>query len=162
MAWQRKIPFGYMIRNGKAGLHPVEADAVKRIYQMYLDGLSYQQIANEMERQGVKYHQHTDRWNKHMVKRMLENETYLGTGMYPRLITSEVFMKVCLQRAGKASGTPCPDHIAPIRRKAVCARCGAAMARDTKSYGVPRWRCENPDCAQTVRVEDPVLRDSLT
>ena len=36
------------------------------------------------------------------------------------------------------------------------------MARDTKSYGVPRWRCENPDCAQTVRVEDPVLRDSLT
>ena len=36
------------------------------------------------------------------------------------------------------------------------------MARDPKSYGVPRWRCKNPDCAQTVRVEDPVLRDSLT
>lgn len=162
MAWQRKIPFGYMIRNGKADYHPVEADAVKRIYQMYLDGLSYQQIANEMERQGVKYHQHTDRWNKHMVKRMLENETYLGAGMYPRLITSEVFMKARLQRAGKASGIPCPDHIAPIRRKAVCACCGAAMARDTKAHGVPRWRCENPDCGQTVRVDDPALRDSLT
>ena len=74
MAWQRKIPFGYAIRNGKEEIHPTEAQAVRDIFRAYLSGHSYSQIAREMERQGVKYHQHTDQWNKHMVKRILENE----------------------------------------------------------------------------------------
>lgn len=83
MAWQRKIPFGYQVQNGRINCQPEEAKFVRSIFSHYLLGSSYSQIADEMARQGVRYHQHTAQWNKHMVKRILENERYLGMDGYP-------------------------------------------------------------------------------
>ena len=82
MAWQRKTPFGYQIQNGRITCHPEEAESVRYIFSHYLLGSSYNQIADEMAQQGVRYHQHTAQWNKHMVKRILENERYLGCLLY--------------------------------------------------------------------------------
>lgn len=98
MAWQRKIPFGYQVQNGRINCQPEEAKFVRSIFSHYLLGSSYSQIADEMARQGVRYHQHTAQWNKHMVKRILENERYLGMDGYPRLVTDEEFLAVRLRR----------------------------------------------------------------
>lgn len=88
MAWQRKIPFGYQVRNGMDQLPSGEAELVKGyLLPLSLLGGSYSQIADEMTQQGVRYHQHTAQWNKHMVKRILENERYLGMDGYPQLVT---------------------------------------------------------------------------
>ena len=57
MAWQRKIPFGYQVQNGRINCHPEEAELVRAIFSRYLLGGSYSQIADEMARQGVRYHQ---------------------------------------------------------------------------------------------------------
>lgn len=161
MAWQRKIPFGYSIQNGREELHPIESDAVRDIFRNYLNGLSYSQIAREMERQGVPYHQHTGQWNKHMVKRILENETYLGGSAYPRIIDSGDFLAVRMKCAEKNVGEPHPREIDPIREKAACAVCGARMLRDTRYNGRPSWRCQNEDCGQIVRMEDSAAMDTL-
>jgi hypothetical protein len=59
MAWQRKTPFGYQIQNGRITCHPEEAESVRYIFSHYLLGSSYNQIADEMAQQGVRYHQHT-------------------------------------------------------------------------------------------------------
>lgn len=142
MAWQRKIPFGYQVQNGRINCHPEEAELVRAIFSRYLLGGSYSQIADEMARQGVRYHQHTAQWNKHMVKRILENERYLGMDGYPQLVTDEEFLAVRLRRGEQNTYAPCPSEIIPIRDKAVCALCGEKMARDTKSRGRPRWRCK--------------------
>ena len=98
MAWQRKIPFGYQVQNGRINCHPEEAELVRAIFSRYLLGGSYSQIADEMTQQGVRYHQHTAQWNKHMVKRILENERYLGMDGYPQLVTDEEFLAVRLRR----------------------------------------------------------------
>ena len=92
MAWQRKIPFGYMIRDGLIQPHPQEADAVRYIFGQYLAGASLLTIAEDMTRRGIRYHQHTAEWNKHMVKRILENTKYIGEGSYPRLVADEKFV----------------------------------------------------------------------
>ncbi|MBS5655891.1 MAG: recombinase family protein, partial [Firmicutes bacterium] len=92
MAWQRKIPFGYQVQNGRINCQPEEAKFVRSIFSHYLLGSSYSQIADEMARQGVRYHQHNAQWNKHMVKRILENERYLGMDGYPQLVTDEEFL----------------------------------------------------------------------
>ena len=68
MAWQRKIPFGYLIRDGLIQSHPQEADAVRYIFGQYLAGASLLTIAEDMTRRGIRYHQHTAEWNKNMVK----------------------------------------------------------------------------------------------
>lgn len=157
MAWQRKTPFGYMIQNGEIICHPQESGAVRDIFARYLLGESYSQIAGEMERLGIRYHQHTPQWNKHMVKRILENERYLGAGGYPRLVEDRGFLTVRLRRESQTTYTPCPPALAPIREKAVCAVCGAGMKRDTKRHGHPRWHCQNPGCGHSLYVDDELL-----
>ena len=157
MAWQRKTPFGYQIQNGRITCHPEEAESVRYIFSHYLLGSSYNQIADEMAQQGVRYHQHTAQWNKHMVKRILENERYLGLDGYPRLIADEEFLAVRLRRGEQNTYAPCPSEILPIRDKAVCALCGEKMARDTKSHGRPCWRCKNPECGCSIYLDDSII-----
>lgn len=156
MAWQRKTPFGYMVQNGETVPCPAEADAVHSIFTRYLAGASYSRIAEEMSKGNIPYHQHTNHWNKHMVKRILENGKYLGTGGYPRLVSDEDFLAVQLQREDKTDYAPCPAGLRPIREKAVCAVCGSRITRDTKSHGRPRWVC--PDCGAIVRISDEAVQ----
>lgn len=111
MAWQRKIPFGYQVQNGRINCQPEEAKFVRSIFSHYLLGSSYSQIADEMARQGVRYHQHTAQWNKHMVKRILENERYLGMDGYPRLVTDEEFRcSPAAERTEYLRSMPKRDH----------------------------------------------------
>ena len=161
MAWQRKIPFGYQVQNGRINCHPEEAELVRAIFSRYLLGGSYSQIADEMTQQGVRYHQHTAQWNKHMVKRILENERYLGMDGYPQLVTDEEFLAARLRRGEQNTYAPCPSEIIPIRDKAVCALCGEKMARDTKSRGRPRWRCKNPECGGSVYLDDSIILERV-
>jgi hypothetical protein len=161
MTWQRKIPFGYAMENGEIQCSPTESEAVRVIYRRYLSGAAYGKIADEMARQGIHYHQHTAEWNKHMVKRILENERYLGEKGYPAIIDRVTYMNAQLLRGIKTDYIPCPHYIQPIREKAVCGVCGANMLRDTKANGKVRWYCENGDCGNRLYITDEALRDAL-
>lgn len=161
MAWQRKTPFGYAIQGGVLTASPVEAETVRSIYAQYLAGLSYSMIAEEMTRRGVRYHTHTAEWNKHMVKRILENQKYLGADGYPRLVADEDFLAALHLRQDKNTYAPCPAFMDPIRENCRCAICGARMVRDTKSHGRPRWRCEKAACGNGRSIPDEELRDTV-
>ena len=161
MAWQRKTPFGYMIRNGETVSCPMEADAVRNIFTRYLAGASFAKIAEEMSEGNIPYHQHTSQWNKHMVKRILENGKYLGTDIYPRLVSDEDFLAVQLQREDRTDYAPCPAGLNPIREKAVCAICGGRIVRDSKSHGQPRWVCAGPECRTIVRIHDEKIQEQV-
>ena len=156
MAWQRKTPFGYMIRDGLIQPHPQEADAVRYIFGQYLAGASLLAVAEDMARQGVRYHQHTAEWNKNMVKRILENTKYIGTGNYPRLVADEDFATAQRQKVQRNTYAPLPAPIQPIKNKAVCGLCGARLVRDNHSHGL-YWKCQNSDCGQSISLSDEIL-----
>ena len=159
MAWQRKIPFGYLIRDGLIQPHPQEADAVRYIFGQYLAGASLLTIAEDMIRQGIRYHQHTAEWNKHMVKRILENAKYTGVEGCPRLVSEEDFAAVRHQKIQRNTYAPLAAEIRPIQNKTVCAQCGSRMARGTRSHGRVGWRCQSPDCGQAVAISDETLAE---
>lgn len=159
MAWQRKIPFGYMIRDGVLQPHSQEADAVRYIFGQYLGGASLLSIAEDMTQQGIRYHQHTAEWNKNMVKRILENRKYIGADGCPRLVSDEDFAAAQHQRADRNTYAPLPAGIQPICGKMVCARCGGRMVRGTRSHGRVRWRCQDLDCGQVLTISDEALAD---
>ena len=161
MAWQRKTPFGYGIQGGVLSASPTEADVVRNIYTLYLSGLSYSKIAEEMMCRGVHYHKHKPEWNKHMVKRILENQKYLGADGYPRLVADEDFLAAQHLRQDKSTYAPCPALIEPIREKCRCGACGSRMARDTKSHSRPRWLCEKEACGNRRYIPDEELRDAV-
>ena len=157
MAWQRKIPFGYEVRGGLIQPHPQEADAVRYIFSQYLAGASLLTIAEGMTRLGPRYHQHTAEWNKHMVKRILENTKYIGVDGCPRLVSDEDFAAAQGQRIQRNTYAPLPAEIRPIQAKAVCGLCGVRLARGHRTHGRVYWRCQNPDCGQGVSISDEVL-----
>jgi hypothetical protein len=161
MAWQRKIPFGYIMKKGEIQCCPTESTVIKEIFRLYLEGMAYSKIADAMMLRGIRYHEHTEKWNKHMVKRILENERYLGEKEYPPIIKPETFMGVQLIKGEKNTYTPCPAYIKPIREKAVCDVCGGRMLRDTRASGKPRWYCEKEGCANRRYIEDEDIRAAL-
>ncbi len=157
MAWQRKIPFGYIIESGVTQLHPQEADAVRYIFRQYLAGASLLAIAEDMTRQGPRYHQHTPAWNKNMVKRILENTKYTGVEDYPPLVPDEDFADARCQRSSRNTYAPLSAEIRPILGKMVCAQCGGGLARGTRSHSRVQWRCR--DCGQSVSISDEALAE---
>lgn len=161
MAWQRKIPFGYMIQGGVTQLHPQEADAVRYIFGQYLAGASLLAIAEDMTRQGIRYHQHTAAWNKNMVKRILENAKYIGADSYPPLVPDEDFAAAQRQRSDRNTYTPLAAEIRPLLNKMVCVQCGGRLARGTRSHGRVQWRCQEPDCGQSVFISDKALAEMV-
>lgn len=157
MAWQRKIPFGYEIRDGQLRPHPQEADAVRYIFGQYLAGASFLAIAQDMAGEGVRYHSHTAEWNKNMVKRILENSKYTGADNWPRLVSDENYAAAQRQREGRNTYAPLAVEIRPIQGKAVCGLCGGRMVRGTRSRGRASWRCQTPACGQIVTISDEAL-----
>lgn len=159
MAWQRKTPFGYMIRDGLIQPHPQEAGAVRYIFKQYQVGASLLAIAENMTRQGIRYHQHTAEWNKNMVKRILENTKYIGTGGHPRLVSDEDFAAAQRLRTERSTYAPLSTDIRPIQNKMVCGLCGGKMIRGNRSHGMVHWKCQNSDCGQSISLNDEVLAE---
>lgn len=88
MKCNRNIPFGYMMRGGRYIAEPSESEAVRQIFEMYLNGMSLKSIAAEMT---VPYNKDKGLWNKNMVSRILENKRYTGDDTYPQIIEQDTF-----------------------------------------------------------------------
>ena len=87
MPKNRIIPFGYCMKNGEIITEPKELYAVVTVFNEYLKGKSLSEIAALME---VPYSENSS-WNKNMVKRIIENDRYLGTEKFPQIIDKETF-----------------------------------------------------------------------
>ena len=162
MAWQRSIPFGYRMERAQIICEQTEAETVKQIFSLYLNGHSLGQIAAAMTAQAVRYHAHTNQWNKNMVKRILENDRYLGNEDYPQLIGSDEFFAVrCLKNKKLQDQKPCPESIRPISHMMTCAVCGARMCRQADKRKTTRWVCQNKGCRETAIITDDELSEAL-
>jgi hypothetical protein len=163
MVWQRKIPFGYRITNGEIAIHPNEAGTVKSIYNSFLRGASFAAIADAMTASGPRYHAEKPDWNKHMVKRMLENPKYIGVDDYPAIITPKTFENAQQLRVSKTEHyTAHPDCNNAVKRKLICAVCGSPFSRYTRKKNESRWwRCSNEECNGTLKATDAELENRI-
>lgn len=114
-----------------------------------------------MTRQGPRYHQHMAAWNKNMVKRVLENQKYIGADSYPPLVPNEDFAAAQRQRSDRNTYTPLAAEVRLLSSKMVCAQCGGRLARSTRSHGRIHWRCQEPDCGQSVSISDEALTEMV-
>ena len=147
MPKNRVIPFGYCMRNGEITAEPKEVYAVSTIFSEYLKGGSLLQIAKLMETEKIRYTADSDKWNKNMVKRIIENEKYLGNDKYPQIIDENIFKQANEKRVRKAAALNliC-DDLKEIRRITYCAECGGKLFRKTNGKGREYWNCSNQGC----------------
>ena len=147
MAKNRTIPFGYCMRNGEIITEQTESKAVVRIFEEYLNGSSFLQIARLMESEKIRYTVDSDHWNKNMVKRIIENEKYLGNGKYPQIIDEETFKIANKKRVQKATSVcVISEDLQEIRNRTYCAECGQRLSRIGGNCRCAKWDCRNPDC----------------
>lgn len=83
MKKQRALPFGYTMQGGRTEANKAEARIVRRVYKLYENGGSLDSISDLLTKQPVPYFDANPEWNKHKVKRILENERYTGLGGLP-------------------------------------------------------------------------------
>lgn len=146
MAKNRTIPFGYCMRNGEIIAEPTESKAVVRIFEEYLNDSSFLQIARLMESEKIRYTADSDHWNKNMVKRIIENEKYLGNGKYPQIIDEETFKIANKKRVQKAAVSVISEDLQEIRNRTYCSKCGHRLSRIGGNCHCEKWDCRNPDC----------------
>ncbi|MBD5085112.1 MAG: hypothetical protein HDT33_08710, partial [Clostridiales bacterium] len=151
----RKLPFGYHIRDGQIQIAEDEAKTVRMIFDRYIAGVSYDRLAGELNGRDVLYAPGKC-WNKNMVARILQDERYLGGSTYPQIVTQESFQHA---RAAKpdVSGTRSCAEIKDIRILARCDLCHGPMRRTRRNY----WLC--PHCMDSpASIQDDHLIQCVT
>ena len=163
MPKNRVIPFGYCMRNGEITVDFNESKAVARIFEEYLNGSSLQQIAKLMESEKVQYSEISDRWNKNMVKRIIENKKYLGNEKYPQIIGEKFFTHANEKRMLKATSVcVIPEDLKEIRKHTYCLECGHRLSRIGGSSRYEKWDCRNPECYKfEYRLTDRMIIDTV-
>lgn len=159
MKKNRTIPFGYMMQSGEILPKSTESKAVQEIFNAYLNGSSLLAIANLMSSQGVSYNGVSSAWNKNMVKRILENEKYLGRNGYPALVDEDTFRRANMRKKIKSTTVAeISEELKAIRSLTYCAECGHRISRIGGNTRSEKWDCLNPECARfSHRITDQML-----
>lgn len=103
--WICAAPYGYIVnKQQQFEVVPVEADVIRRIYRLYIDGWGYKRIANSLTGDGIPTPRMTERerkiaegedyrrsvksaWSIVTIQTILDNDFYIGTlrqGKYQR------------------------------------------------------------------------------
>jgi len=159
MAKNRTIPFGYCMKNGEITTEPKEVYAVVAIFDEYLKGRSLSEIAKLMQTEKIRYNAVSDKWNKNMVKRIIENEKYLGTDKYPQIIDKETFKLANEKRVRKATASiGQTEEVKLLKQITFCKECGQKLTRTKDEL----WDCRRPECYRLDhRVTDQMILSAV-
>ena len=92
------IPYGHFLgyRKGANGLPeivPEEAEVVRTIYRMFIEGLSTNAIARYLTQQGIPTPAKKTVWQKATVESILRNEKYKGAALLQKSFTVDFLQK---------------------------------------------------------------------
>lgn len=87
--------------DGHLIINPAEAEVVKRIFREYLEGASCMKIARGLERDGIRTARDNPRWHDSTVRKILENEKYMGDALLQKTYTIDFLNK----KRGRNNGT---------------------------------------------------------
>ncbi len=80
---------GYTCVGGEIVIVPEQAEVIRKIFDLYLQGLSLGQIKSYLESQGIKTVTGKDGWDTKTIQRMLTNEKYKGDTMLQKTFTED-------------------------------------------------------------------------
>ena len=130
-----KVPFGYRYVDATTvTVYPEEADVVKRIYKLYLDGIGYKKMCTIFAEEGLLFR--GEQFKIHNIRGVLsqkfytgyiENEFGLAKGKHPAIISKEIQLRVNeIQRSKHVVQKDFRRNI--LRRKIRCPYCGKRLS----------------------------------
>ena len=163
----RTIPYGYQFTDGIIAVHPQERDTVTGICRAYLDGKSLRAIANRLNEENIEYQSGVVGWNKARLKRIIEDERYLGKEPYPTILDQGTFDAMQQIKSERNTQKNCDrgTDIFQIDAPVNCPVCGGEMYRKFDARlknGTPRWICQNSACKWRIAMPDEELLGEIT
>ena len=135
----RRLPYGYRFDGTTIIIDDIEGKVVKEIYELFCEGVYITKIKNYIKNFNM---------SRHKVKRILEDEVYIGINYLPPIIDKDLFetaQKIKNQRLkeiGKSQYKPYSYVKENFENKIVCGECGADYHRykRRKEY---IWNCSH-------------------
>ena len=157
----RTTLYGYQVENGRTIIHTEEANIVKRVFSLYVEGKTLNSIASMLTEEKVVYFQDKVKWNKNTINRMIENEKYMGNDIYPMIISSSIFKqaKVVKERKSCKQETHTPE-VELFKEISVCGKCGSRFKRVNTWRTREKWMCSK-GCKCSVYIDDAILEDAV-
>lgn len=131
-----KVPmmYGTLLgyRKGKDGepeVIPEEAEIIETIYSKYLEGYSYQKIADYLKENGIKTKKGNTDWKRSVVQRILHNEKYKGDVLVQKTYVVDLFTKKIAKNTGELPMYLIKNHHIPIINPEVYDRVQVEAAR---------------------------------
>ena len=180
-----RVPYGYKKNKKNKGLaiDRKQADVVRRIFDMYINGIGMGSIAKTLNSESVPSPTGID-WNSITISKMLRQEKYIGDtlwqktysefmgpmfqinrgqqpkyyikGSHPAIIDKETFDLAASIR-NKRRGSPGRQTDSPFRGKLICGCCGhvySLIGGRTRLY----WQC-NHRYGISEQCENPIIYD---
>lgn len=162
----RRFPYGYEMQNGLIVICLKEADTVKQIFSQYLNGKNLKNIAERLTENRIEFLPGEYGWNKSRIKRMIEDERYIGDDTYPAIIDKDIFQKANFEKNSRRT------NISPVvtaekkllTHKVICADCRRRLLHNTDSRlkNSEKWFCKNEDCKFSVYMTVAELEHEIT
>lgn len=158
----RMISYGYGMQDGRLTVIDREAEIVRRIFSEYITGKCLDDIAAELTAEKIEFYLGICEWNKNRIKRILENEKYVGADHYPQIVNDDDFIKAGeIKDEKSAKKIRFEDHIEYLRNnKVTCAQCGGHFKRISKWRNREKWMCRQ-GCKNAVYVDDSILLSGI-
>jgi len=157
----RLLPYGYRVHDGRLMIDGAEAIVVKEVCKMRASGMILSEIADMLNLRGIPFYE-TAGWDKHKVKRLLENDRYIGKDGYPPILSEDELLTARNYKYRAETEHVCPPTIQKLKNIMVCEECGAKLYRifSKKSKKTPIvWQCW--ECGKRIPYQDEEFLDAI-
>lgn len=116
-------------KEGELIIVPEEAEIVKLIFRLYLEGNSSRKIKLHLEEKGIKTATGNDNWHTTVIEKMLRNEKYMGDALLQKTYTVDFMTKKKVINKGIVPQYYVEDNHEPIIPKELFYRVQEEMMR---------------------------------
>ena len=115
--------------DGKPEIVPEEAETVRLIYKLFLDGYSMTNIKKTLESKGILTAKGKKVWNESLISSILKNEKYVGDALLQKTYTLDCITHKVVRNHGERPMYLVTDHHAPIIDRDTYNRVQQELAR---------------------------------
>lgn len=115
--------------DGKPEIVPEEAETVRLIYKLFLDGYSMTNIKKTLESKGILTAKGKKVWNESLISSILKNEKYVGDALLQKTFTVDCITHKIVKNHGERPMYLVTDHHAPIIDRDTYNRVQQELAR---------------------------------
>lgn len=115
--------------DGKPEIVPEEAETIKLIYKLFLDGYSMTNIKKVLESSGILTAKGKKVWNESLISSILKNEKYVGDALLQKTYTLDCITHKVVRNHGERPMYLVTDHHAPIIDRDTYNRVQQELAR---------------------------------